>query len=99
LNSTVLGISVDSLYTLAKFKQEQQINFTLLSDFNRDASIAYDCLYEQFNYGMKKVSKRSAFIIDREGLVKYAEVLENASDVPDFSTISKKLQEILSNLR
>src|SRR4051812_44868701 len=48
LNAKVFGISVDSAYTLAKFKHEQQLNFELLSDFNKEASIAYDSIYETF---------------------------------------------------
>jgi len=91
VNATVFGISVDSLHTLAHFKKEQGFNFTLLSDFNKEVSRLYNSIYEQFGYGMKGVSKRSAFIIDKEGLIKYAEVLENAADVPDFEKIRKIL--------
>src|SRR5687767_9237646 len=58
-NARVLGISVDSVHSLAKFKAEQHLNFQLLSDFNKDASKAYGSIYEQFGYDMKGVSKRS----------------------------------------
>ena len=61
-NAKVLGISVDSLHTLAKYKSEQQLNFTLLSDFNKEVSSMYDTIYEKFGYNMRGVSKRSAFI-------------------------------------
>lgn len=94
-NTAVFGISVDSLYTLAKFKEEQHLNFTLLSDFNKEVSTAYDCLYPLFGYNMKGVSKRAAFVIDKNMIIQYAEVLENANDVPDFNKIVKAL-EILS---
>ena len=76
LNAVVYGISVDSAFTLAKFKEEQRLNFDLLSDFNKTASTAYDCLYSEFALGMKGVSKRSAFVIDKDGMIQYAEVLE-----------------------
>ena len=89
-----LGISVDSLYSLAKYKEEQKLNFPLLSDFNKEVSKAYSSLYEQFSYGMKGVSKRSAFIIDKDGIVQYAEVLENAGLQPDFEAIQVKLREL-----
>jgi glutaredoxin-dependent peroxiredoxin len=92
LNANIFGISVDSLYSLKKFKEEQHLNFPLLSDFNKEASIAYDCLYENFSYGMRGVSKRSAFIIDMDGIVQYAEVLENAGTQPDFEAIQVKLR-------
>jgi glutaredoxin-dependent peroxiredoxin len=88
------GISVDSLYSLKKFKEDQHLNFPLLSDFNKEASISYGCLYENFSYGMKGVSKRSAFIINKEGIVQYAEVLENAGEQPDFKAIQVKLREL-----
>ena len=84
VNAKVFGISVDSLHTFAKYKDEQNLNFTLLSDFNKEVSHAYGSLYEIFGYNMKGVSKRSAFVIDKEGIVHYAEVLENASELPNF---------------
>ena len=74
-DATVLGISVDSLFTLAQFKEEQNLNFPLLSDFNKEVSAAYGALYETFVLDMKGVSKRSAFVIDKAGVVRYAEVL------------------------
>jgi glutaredoxin-dependent peroxiredoxin len=92
LNAEVLGISVDSLFTLEKFKAEQQLPFNLLSDFNKETSAAYGSLYENFVLGMKGVSKRSAFVIDSEGTVQYAEVLESAGDVPNFEAVQAALK-------
>ena len=86
------GISVDSLYTLAKFRAEQHLNFPLLSDFNKEVSKLYGSLYETFGYEMKGVSKRSAFVIDKDGIVQYAEVLDNAGMQPDFEAIQVKLR-------
>ena len=94
LETEVLGISVDSLYALDKFKQELELNFPLLSDFNREVSQAYGALYSEFSYGMKNVSKRSAFVIDSGGIVRYAEVLENAGELPDFDKIMGTLREL-----
>ena len=93
-NATVLGISVDSLYTLAKYKTEQNLNFTLLSDFNKKVSIQYDSLYSHFSFGMEGVSKRSAFLIDKNGIVQYAEVLQNAGMQPNFEEIKVKLRAL-----
>ena len=92
-NAQVFGISVDSRFVLAKFKEEQKLNFPLLSDFNKDASTAYGVLYEDF-IGMKGVSKRSAFVIDKDGIVRYAEVLEKASDLPNFTAIKEVLAKL-----
>jgi peroxiredoxin len=94
INAQVFGISVDALQTLAKFKEDQQLNFTLLSDFNKEASRAYYSIYEMFGFNMKGVSKRSAFVIDKEGIIRYAEVLENAGELPNFEAI----QQVLSGL-
>lgn len=94
MNVQVYGISVDSLFSLDKFKKEQNLNFPLLSDFNKKASTAYDTIYEHFFNDMDGVSKRSAFVIDKEGVVRYAEVLENASEVPNFDAINKCIEEI-----
>jgi len=62
-NAQVFGISVDSVFTLAQFKESQQLNFPLLSDFNKEVSTAYDTIYTDWILDMKGVSKRSAFII------------------------------------
>jgi peroxiredoxin len=91
----VLAISVDSIFTLAKFKEEQGLNFQLLSDFNKEVSAAYGCLYDTFVFDMKGVSKRSAFIVDKAGNIAYAEVLENAGDLPNFAAINEKLAELV----
>ena len=95
VNAKVFGISVDSLHTLAKYKADQNLNFTLLSDFNKEVSSLYGSLYEMFGYNMKGVSKRSAFVIDKDGIIRYAEVLENAGEQPNF----KNLTLILEGLR
>lgn len=89
----VFGISVDSVFTLAKYKEDQQLNFPLLSDFNKEAITAYDCAYDSWtNMGMKGVAKRSSFVIDRDGIIRYAEVLDNAGDFPDFEGINATLK-------
>lgn len=91
VNAEVFGISVDSMQTLNNFREEQHLNFTLLSDFNKEVSAAYGSLYDIFGLNMKGVSKRSAFVIDKSGIVRYAEVLENAGEVPNFEAIHKVL--------
>ena len=91
-NAQVFGISVDSVFTLAKFKESQQLNFPLLSDFNKEVSTAYDAIYADWILDMKGVSKRSAFIIDKDGNIRYAEVLEAAGDLPNFEAIQQTLE-------
>jgi peroxiredoxin len=90
-----VGISVDSPYTLAKFRDEQRLPFDLLSDFNKDVSRAYDTIYETYALDLKGVSKRSAFVIDGQGIVRYAEVLDNVKEVPSFTNIQTTLNTLI----
>lgn len=91
-NAKVFGVSVDSLFTLGKFKAEQNLNFPLLSDFNKEASKAFDVLYETFPaFEMQGVSKRAAFVLDKIGVVRYAEICPTPGDLPDFAAIQKVL--------
>lgn len=92
VNAKIFGISVDSPFTLAKFKEEQKLNFPLLSDFNKVVSEKYGCIYDAFIGWMKGVSKRAAFVIDEKGVIQYAEVLESAGDLPDFKAIKDVLE-------
>ncbi|MCC6251641.1 MAG: redoxin domain-containing protein [Bacteroidia bacterium] len=92
--SEIVGISVDSLFSLAKYKEEQHLNFPLLSDFNKETSKSYQAYYDDFLFGMKGVSKRSAFVIDKDGIIQYAEVLENAADLPNFKAIDEVLEKL-----
>ena len=93
-NAQVYGISVDSVFTLAKFKEEQQLNFPLLSDFNKEVSASYDSLIQDFVLDMKGVSKRAAFVIDKEGIIQYAEILDKVTDLPDFNAIQETLAKL-----
>lgn len=94
LGADVVAISVDSLFTLGKFKEDQRLNFPLLSDFNKDTSKAFDAYYEDFVFGMKGVSRRAAFVIDKEGVIRYAEVLESAGNLPNFEAVKSTLASL-----
>jgi peroxiredoxin len=91
LKAEILAISVDSPFTLGKFKEDQKLPFPLLSDFNKEVSAAYGSQYEEFVLGLKGVAKRSAFVIDEEGKIAYAEVLESAGDIPNFENVKAAL--------
>ena len=94
LNAVVFGISGDSLFSLGKFKEEQKLNFDLLSDFNKDVSTAYGSIYELFGFGMKGVTKRSAFVIDKDGVIQHKEILENANEEPNYENIISTLKKL-----
>jgi peroxiredoxin len=93
-NAKVFGISVDSVFTLAKYKDDQRLNFPLLSDFNKTASTEYGTIYDNFVFDMHGVSKRSAFVVDKLGIIRYAEVLEVATDLPNFDAIQDTLRTL-----
>jgi peroxiredoxin len=94
LDAQIIAISVDSVFTLSKWKEEQRFNFPLLSDFNKTISKKYDALYKEFVFEMKGVSKRSAFVIDGKGIIRYAEVLENAGELPNFEAVRSALASL-----
>ena len=93
INAVVFGISNDSNFVLKKFKESLNLNFELLADWNKTASEAYGSLYSEFILGMKGVAKRSAFVIDKNGIIKHVEVLEDANKIPDFEAIKACLEK------
>lgn len=92
LGADIVAISVDSVFTLEKFREAEGLNFPLLSDFNKEVSRQYGALYDSFVMDMEGVSKRAAFVVDEEGVLRYVEVLESAGDQPDYSAIRATLQ-------
>lgn len=92
MDANILGISVDSFFTLREFKKANNYPFPFLSDFNKEISTEFGVLYEDY-YGMKGVSKRSAFVINKDMIVEYAEILEDSGTLPDFKAIQKALEE------
>jgi glutaredoxin-dependent peroxiredoxin len=94
LNAKVIGISVDSFFTLKEFKKAHNLNFMVLSDFNKVVSTAYQAIYDDF-FGMQGVSKRAAFIVDTGGIIRYSDVLEKPSDLPDFDEIHDALATLV----
>jgi len=70
---TVLGISPDSPQKLAKFRDKESLNFTLLADPDREVLRAYGAYGEKMNYGKKTVGViRSTFVIGTDGRVERA---------------------------
>ena len=96
-NAQVYGISVDAPYSLRVYREQQNLNFPLLSDFNKTVSETYGCLQDRWGMELKGVSKRSAFVIDKEGIIRYAEILDDAGKLPDFDAIKKTLEQLNRN--
>lgn len=84
--ATVYGISVDTFFTLNAFRTAQGLNFSLLSDFNKEVITAYGC-YNPDMIGLHGISKRAVFVIDAQGIVRHAEVLEDARNEPNYDAV------------
>ena len=82
----VLGVSVDSFFALKVFHDQQQFTFPLLSDFNKQVICDYGVFNEDM-IGLKGLAKRAVFVIDKDGIVRHREVLEDARNEPDYQTI------------
>lgn len=91
LGAKVYGISVDSPFTLEVFAKQEGLNFPLLSDFNREASEAYDVLFPEL-ITLKGVAKRAAFVISEDGTILYSSSSDDPKVLPDFSAIQAALQ-------
>ncbi len=93
LTAQVLGISVDSPFAQEAWADQNNLSFQLLSDFNKEVSAAYGAQYQDL-LGFKGVAKRAAFVVDREGIIRYAEVSEDATVLPDFDAVKRCLSTI-----
>lgn len=85
-NARVFGISVDTFFALNAFRTAQGLTFPLLSDFNKDVIRAYGC-YNPDMIGLHGIAKRSVFVIDAQGVVRHAEVLEDARNEPNYDAV------------
>ena len=92
-NAQVYGISVDTTFVLAEFKKQQNLNFPLLSDFNKEVIAAYGAFNPDM-IGMKGIAKRSTFVIDKDGVVRHAEVLEDARNEPNYDKVFSTLASL-----
>jgi peroxiredoxin len=86
----VYGISVDTFFTLAAFKKDQNLNFPLLSDFNKEVIQAYGAFNPDM-IGLKGIAKRSTFVIDKDGVIRHAEVLDDARNEPNYDKVFETL--------
>ena len=86
VSATVLGITVDTFFALGAWRKAENLNITLLSDFNKDVIRAYGVVNPDM-IGMKDIAKRAIFVIDRNGTVRHREVLEDARNEPDYAKV------------
>jgi peroxiredoxin len=91
LDAQVLGISVDSPFAQKAWAEAHALGFPLLSDFNREVCRRYGVIHEEL-LGLRGIAKRSVFLIDREGTVRYRWVSEDPRREPDRREIQKALE-------
>ena len=98
LNAAVYGISGDNPFAQEAWAQKEKIIVPLLSDYEhkiaKEYGVMYDSFLPQMNLGMSGVPKRSAFIIDKNGVIQYAESNEDARQLPNFEKIKAKLEDL-----
>ena len=90
VNARVLGISVDTFFAQKAWADQQQLNFPLLSDFNKDVIRQYGVVNPDM-IGLKDIAKRAVFVIGRDGVVKHREVLDDARNEPDYGKVMQAL--------
>jgi peroxiredoxin len=89
----VIGVSVDSPFAQEAWARKEGITITLASDLNKQTAKAYDVLLPDL-IGLGAVSARAAFVIDKHGVIQYAEQTPTPKDLPDFAAIKAKLAEL-----
>ena len=89
----VYGVSVDTFFTLKAFRDQQKLTFPLLSDFNKQVIRDYGVFNEDM-IGLKGIAKRAVFVIDKDGVVRYREVLEDARNEPDYDKVFGALKNL-----
>jgi peroxiredoxin len=97
LDAQVLAISVDSPFSQKLWADKLKINFPVLTDFNKEVSPAYGAFYDLWlpgKWDLKGVSKRSAFVVDKKGILQYVEVLEVAGEEPNYNSIQETLKKL-----
>jgi peroxiredoxin len=92
-SAKVLGISVDTFFAQKAWADQQKLNFPLLSDFNKDVIRRYGVVNPDM-IGLKDIAKRSVFVIDRGGVVRHREVLEDARNEPNYETVKQTLASL-----
>jgi len=97
LDAQVLAISVDGPFAQKLWVDKHKFNFPVLSDFNKEVALAYGSFYDIWlpgKWDLKGVAKRSAFVVDKKGVIRYAEVLEVASNEPSYKAIQDTLKKL-----
>jgi peroxiredoxin len=94
LGAALIGISVDMPFSLKVFKEKNNINFELLSDFNKRTIQEYEMYHCNFTCDIKGVAKRGVIVVDRTGIVAYAEETANPGTQVNFAALKAALEKL-----
>ena len=89
----VFGVSTDTFFALKAWADQNQLTFPLLSDYNKQVIRQYGVVNPDM-IGLKDIAKRAVFVIDRSGVVRHREVLEDARNEPDYGKITQALASL-----
>ena len=89
-NAQVYGVSVDTFFTLKAFQEQQKLTFPLLSDFNKQVIRDYGVFNEDM-IGLKGIARRAVFVLDKDGIVRHREVLDDARNEPNYDAVHKAI--------
>ena len=93
VNATVLGVSTDTFFALKAWADQNKLTFPLLSDYNKEVIRQYGVVNPDM-IGLKNIAKRAVFVIDRNGVVRHREVLEDARNEPDYGKVKEALASL-----
>ena len=93
VNATVLGISTDTFFALKAWDDQQKLGFPLLSDYNKEVIDKYGVVNPDM-IGLKNIAKRAVFVIDKRGVVRHREVLEDARNEPDYAALNEAVGKL-----
>jgi peroxiredoxin len=93
VGATVVGVSTDTFFALKAWADQQKFTFPLLSDYNREVLPKYGVVNPDM-IGLKNIARRAVFVIDRGGVVRYREVLDDARNEPDYAKVKQAVASL-----
>ena len=93
VSAQVLGVSTDTFFALKAWDDQQKLGFPLLSDYNKDVIRKYGVVNPDM-IGLKDIAKRAVFVIDRGGVVRHREVLDDARNEPDYEKTKRAVSSM-----
>ncbi|MFD1597559.1 redoxin domain-containing protein [Halobellus rarus] len=93
VGATVYGISIDTPFTLNEFRAQNDLNFGLVSDTNREIIDAYDVSMDFADLGVRNLAKRAVFVVDDDREITYAWVSDDPGVEPDYDEVAAAAED------